>query len=833
MKNQQFSPRKNCTEAHSKRIIDTPMIMFTILIVFLIVLNTNQISAFDWTGISAPTLYYDFDSATEVIYGVNNLIDNEGSATFGTNQALIGTAGNATEGNNWKINSNYGTNFFNGSHSFNMWMRPAGVNNIYYIGMDNPFLINGITANKQEIHIGNLINNTVAAPLNNWQMVTGTFNGTGIKVYVNGTLIQTYIESPAQTSLDIFIGTKFNSANDFIGLIDEMGWWNITLNQTEIDELYNSGLGIAYGGGVITNLSVVLNTPANNALINLIYIDFNVTINTTAAIALDNSTLYIWDINGSIFITNVSLVPSTPLVERLWNLTDFVLGSEYTWNVKATGNDSQVYWASSNYTFTASAYSETIVTWNTSIYETTQQKFSQEISAVSSISSASAVLWYNGTSHVSTVQDLGGNVWNATNYLDIPLTNVSVNKTFFWEWTFTTSTQTLKQNSTTYEQEVNRTYLILCNATYTNAFEYITTKNATNPFPNLNTTFKSAWRWWLGNGTIYRNYSYENLSEADHTFDFCLSPVDKTFTLNSVIEVDGVASAKNYHYLTNASVTNTSTPINIYLLRDDLAALTVLHVRDGAQNPLENVYIQIQAHDVGTDTFYTVGMARTSFNGEDIAYLNWYDTFYKFILIKDGEIIKTTNSYKITETPQIFEVTTEVTFPYNKFEDFIYTLYYNNATSNFVLTFTKPSGLVDKGCLRVIKRSAKNDSTVCNVCETSSSATLYCNIASYGNGTYIATFYATGSLLGIKTIIEFIGQTNLLYDLIGNIDATAYAFLFSGIVLAMFFVSPVLAILGLLLGMLGGMFLGFQPLDYGGFIGIVLLGGVVIWYLNR
>ena len=122
--------------------------------------------------------------------------------------------------------------------------------------------------------------------------------------------------------------------------------------------------------------------------------------------------------------------------------------------------------------------------------------------------------------------------------------------------------------------------------------------------------------------------------------------------------------------------------------------------------------------------------------------------------------------------------------------NFEHSLIFNNVTNNFILTFVKPSGDVLSGCLRVIKRNQTNDYTICNICEASSSATLYCNIGAYGNGTYIASFYALGSLSGIiNTISTFIGIQSLAYELIGNLDGTVFAIIFAGTVMALFLVS--------------------------------------------
>ncbi len=584
-----------------------------------------------------------------------------------------------------------------------------------------------------------------------------------------------------------------------------------------------------------SSLIITLNEPSNTSKKSDPAVRFNVSVIPTL-LNLTNASITVWNSSNDIFNSTLNVLSGNETYITSWNITNFSLGQTYHWNVYGCGTNAtgtMCNWSISNYTFVSSAFSEINTTYNESVLETTRQTFIININANPSVSAASAGFWYNGTKYSSTVTDGTAGIYKAVNALDISLAEVDGNKTFFWEWEFTlTDSTSVKQNSTTFSHEVNRTWLTLCNTTYTTPFINFTTKNAENPFPLLNATLKTAWEWWLGNGDITRNYSYEDVTEAKYSFGFCMSP-NQTYTTNLQAEFDGTGYSQNYHYLVEAPLDNETNNVSLYLLNDSKATLTVLTVYDQAQSPIENVYIQIQLYDVGTDTFYTIGMAKTAFNGEDIAYLNWYDTLYKFILTSNGTVVETTTPYKISETPQIFEISTVTTFVYDKFEDFVYNLYFNNATNNFVLTFVKPSGLVDKGCLRVIKRNPSNDTSICGVCETSSSATLYCNIGSYGNGTFIATFYATGSLKVIDTIYTLIGTVNEIYDLIGNTDGSAYAFLFAGIILSLFFVHPILGIIGVMLGMLGAMILGFQPINYMEFMGIVVLGGIVIWILKR
>jgi len=91
---------------------------------------------------------------------------------------------------------------------------------------------------------------TGGQPLGTWTHLVGTYDGSNIKLYVDGVLKDT----TAQTGLiktndqDVYIGyNHFYVPQSFKGRIDEVGLWNKALTQSEITNLYNSGDGLTYG----------------------------------------------------------------------------------------------------------------------------------------------------------------------------------------------------------------------------------------------------------------------------------------------------------------------------------------------------------------------------------------------------------------------------------------------------------------------------------------------------------------------------------------------------------------------------------------------------------
>jgi len=77
-----------------------------------------------------------------------------------------------------------------------------------------------------------------------WRTVIYTHDANSIKVYFDGTLIDS-IGSPGvynSNSLDITVGMRGNGWHELIGSISKLGIWNRALTQCEIKDLYNAQL---------------------------------------------------------------------------------------------------------------------------------------------------------------------------------------------------------------------------------------------------------------------------------------------------------------------------------------------------------------------------------------------------------------------------------------------------------------------------------------------------------------------------------------------------------------------------------------------------------------
>jgi len=107
-----------------------------------------------------------------------------------------------------------------------------------------------------------------------WYFVAGEWDGTNIKLSVNGATFQTTSFSGTihSNANNFDIGLISGSGNPLDGRIDEVGiWMGRALTQTEVGQLYNGGAGLPYDSFGATGSPTPTPTPTPNGLLTNLY----------------------------------------------------------------------------------------------------------------------------------------------------------------------------------------------------------------------------------------------------------------------------------------------------------------------------------------------------------------------------------------------------------------------------------------------------------------------------------------------------------------------------------------------------------------------------------
>lgn len=171
-----------------------------------------------------------------------------------------------------------------------------------------------------------------------WVFTTITYNQTHMAIWKNGVISTTKAETGTinHNAGTFQIGYLGGSAYLF-GHMDEIGIWNRSLTQTEITELYNGGVGLAYGDYLPTP-QVTLNSPINYFNTTNPAITFNIT--ATDEQQIINVTLYI---DGILNETDTSQTNGTYLFNKTLN------EGSHNWSILAYNNNSKSTQSSTRY----------------------------------------------------------------------------------------------------------------------------------------------------------------------------------------------------------------------------------------------------------------------------------------------------------------------------------------------------------------------------------------------------------------------------------------------------------------------------------------------------
>jgi hypothetical protein len=190
---------------------------------------------------------------------------------------------------------------------------------------------------------------------NLWRHVTGTYDGTTTKIYVNGILDAssgslTGVLRSGQTN-DVYIGADYTGspspvANYLTGSIDEVGIWSRALTADEVSQLYNSNRALAYPltaptlyGGVAYYKLDESSGDASDSIGTNTLTNANVTYGTGK---INNGAVFngTTDSLSTTTITNVNFTGATPFSFSTWsNQTTLANDGYLISHIKATANN--------------------------------------------------------------------------------------------------------------------------------------------------------------------------------------------------------------------------------------------------------------------------------------------------------------------------------------------------------------------------------------------------------------------------------------------------------------------------------------------------------------
>jgi len=716
--------------------------------------------------------YWNFNEGTGTVAAddTENGNDLNGTNTPGwTTNGLISNATNLT-----RVNDEYWTNIsssdfyppFGQAFTVNLWYKPTNVSEFQTLMAKGSspsadfsryilrargdtqliqFRMVDITSTEQAI------TSTTLMTSGNWLMITGVYDGgTNMSLWINGTFegeqsITSFLDVGEQPfRIGRVSRPSPTTPNPVDGAIDEASFWNRSLSQNEIVQVFNLGFGITH----TTNFGpdVTLNSPIDNFNTTNTTIEFNASVVDITGNDIVNVSLVL---DGIVNETNSSGINNSD-----YFFTKIVSFDTHNWSYEACNNESRCFIPTVR-NFEVSTFIENNITFNATPRETSSQFFEINISTIPAILSVSASLNYNGTQFVSDTSCVGLDC-SITNTIDIPLVTEGQfeDKSFFWEISVFDGTSSVSVNSSTSEQNVTRINLEECGVFTTQALNFTAfdEQNLTRIDPFL---FNGNFDQWIGGGTVKRQSNFTNSSIDEVTL--CISPDDENYFIDATIEYDeaenttDIYTLRNY-YFQNDTINSTSQDVQLFLLRSSSATSFILKVQDDSLLPVPGVLIEINRFYPGTNEFRVVQIAKADDLGKSVGFFETEIVDYKFFITRNNSILLETGLQKVIPETSPFTLTFNIGEPLGepwKTQDVITNLLSNLTfnESSLIVTYVYIDTSNDLGLARlfVIRESLTNASAniiLCNENSTLSSATLTCNVSTT-TGFYTASSFIT------------------------------------------------------------------------------------------
>lgn len=529
-----------------------------------------------------------------------------------------------------------------------------------------------------------------------------------------------------------------------------------------------------------TTAIVNLTYPTNNTVTSTSSNLFNVSLSmsgTNFGYSWKNNTFYVWYDNGTLFNTTYSNGLTTNATSIVKTINNFKIGT-YFWNSYACHNNvtfGNCFWATTNNTFSIGS-SINSLTYNNATYETSLEQFIINVSLAEGAEVSLVQLIYNGTTYtVSNITSVGNN-YILEKKINIPLNvNASANQTntFYFKFTYGGSSV---QTFSSYNQNSSFINLVKCGGAYiTQAlnFTFYDEYSQVNINPANKTTLYSSFKYWLGDGSLYKNYSFQNISSSLNNYTFCIFPYALNITFKTDMDMNFYADTyrEGTYYLRNATLTNISSDILLYLIPQDYATKFFLTFQYG-NNLVSMGTINVQEYFVGLGMYKTVAILLTDMNGQATMWQE-VDKSYRYSIVQDNYLLGIVDRISIcSATPcaltiQITKAIGQAFESYNEYyaKNILSDISYDKTTGNVTYTFIDTTGLANY--FRFEIKQSKVDGTggtICDLFSYSSAGTLTCDLTNL-TGDFVATGYISRSPEKLDKFLSFVIDVDLLANL--------------------------------------------------------------------
>ncbi len=398
---------------------------------------------------------------------------------------------------------------------------------------------------------------------------------------------------------------------------------------------------------------------------------------------------------------------------------------------------------------------------------------------------------YNGTSNTGQSFAVGSNTVLRKADLLIPSVTAETNVSFYWSITLSDATEI---NLSTQNQTINNLDLDNCSS-YTKELFNFTVVDEEEQTILPNATVEIAINVYDQNrDSLIMNYS--NLFEKLNPVRICINSDlnnDSTYSVDTIVRYEDTGNANEYYNIVNQTLTNSTESQKITLYDLNLTDSTEFQLTFTGSDflPVENALVYVDRQYISENTFKTVELPKTDYNGQSVLHLVRNDVIYNIRIIKDGVVLG--NFENLVAFCDDFTIgdcnielnafdSVESVFNYNEGLGIIYTSPTYNATESRVsFNFVTSDGSAKTVRLEISRNDIFGNRSICNSSLISSGGTLFCDIDPNIDESVLKVSVYTDEVLTISGQVQLDTTSyGVAGYLIMFVMALSFVFMFSG-----------------------------------------------------
>ena len=552
-----------------------------------------------------------------------------------------------------------------------------------------------------------------------------------------------------------------------------------------------------------------------------------------------------------------------------WTISDAGVGLDDCWyeyedsNITVTCSDTGTYIAYRNYTNNnlilwandsiGNINSDSVnwdvkvfensLTYNSTVTETSLESFYLNVTQVNStIDIFSAALIFNGTSYSATKSESGDyNIFLKSLNIPSPPT-YPYNYSFIWNITLSNIDSGVLSyvQSNYYNQTVDQLKFGLCSDTLNISLLNFTlvdeiTEVEINGSSNT-TTFQAFFQYGSNPALKTNNYTINNQSTNITQFNLCTNSETNIIYIDMEAFYSAVDYADSDYFLNNATLTNTTSLVNLYLLEDTSAVEFFINVEENLL-PIDEVTVSIAKYFVSEGAYKTVEIDETDVDGQITAYLD-LDKKYRFTLTKDGDVLGIFDKKATCEAAPCeidLAITDSATDLFSLIDSLyaqnvLYNISFNPNTQMVTFDFIDTTGLSTYFRMSIYQQYTNQSNVlIYNKTLYTSSGSMEYNMTGYEGDFKVETFVSRSP----EKLIDWIAF--IISDITGDLGLLGLftAFIFVMVVIFGLAYQPSMLVFAVPLGLTMAKLMGIVSLSGVFLVVLYVLGGLAIVVMNR